>query len=102
MDFNSNDFLGLTTKQTAQLQKMIQSGEAGTIVKKGANGAPVVDFSSGTLKETEGKKFDSNSFDFFAEKEIVIKDEKDNSIADLASKFFGMFKSSSEETEKIG
>lgn len=67
MDFNSNDFLGLTTKQTAQLQKMIQSGEAGTIVKKGANGAPVVDFSSGTLKETEGKKFDSNSFDFFAD-----------------------------------
>lgn len=75
MDFNSNDFLGLTTKQTAQLQKMIQSGEAGTIVKKGANGAPVVDFSSGTLKETEGKKFDSNSFDFFAEKEIVLKDD---------------------------
>ena len=102
MDFNSNDFLGLTTKQTAQLQKMIQSGEAGTIVKKGANGAPVVDFSSGTLKETEGKKFDSNSYDFIEEKQIVLKEEKDNSIADLASKIYGMFKSSSEETEKNG
>lgn len=50
MDFNSNDFLGLTTKQAAQLQKMIQSGEAGSIVKKGANGAPIVDFNSATLK----------------------------------------------------
>ena len=102
MDFNSNDFLGLTTKQAAQLQKMIQSGEAGSIVQKGANGAPVVDFSSGILKETEGKKFDSNNFDFFADKKIDVADDKEFSFKDITSKLFGMFKSTPEETEKIG
>lgn len=102
MDFNSNDFLGLTTKQAAQLQKMIQSGEAGSIVQKGTNGAPVVDFSSGILKETEGKKFDSNNFDFFADKKIDVADDKEFSFKDITSKLLGIFKSTPEETEKIG
>ena len=102
MDFNSNDFLGLTTKQAAQLQKMIQSGEAGSIVKKGANGAPIVDFSSATLKETEGKKFDSNNFNFLTDKNIDVKDDNEFSFKDITSKLLGMFKSTTEETEKIG
>lgn len=102
MDFNSNDFLSLTTQQASKLQQTLTAGNGGKVSRFDADGKPIVDLNSSTLKETEGKNFDSNNFNFFTDKEIVLKDEKDNSIADLASKFFGMFKSSSEETEKIG
>ena len=97
MDFNSNDFLGLTTKQSAQLRQMLSSGNAGKAFKQDENGRPIVDFRSSTLKETEGKNFDSNNFNFLTDKEIIVKDEKETSIKDLAVKIFGMFKSSTEE-----
>lgn len=81
MDFNANgNFLGLTTQQSAQLQKMIQSGEGGSIVAKGPNGAPIVDFNSSTLKETEGKKFDSNNFGK-SDAEVIPKDKQDGNDA---------------------
>ncbi len=103
MDFNANNnFLGLTTQQAAQLQKMLLSGDTGSVVKKDANGAPIVDFSSATLKETEGKKFDSNNFNFLTDREIEVTDDKDFSFKDITTKLFGMFKSTPEETKKVG
>lgn len=102
MDFNSNDFLSLTTQQASQLKNSLSSGTAGKASRFDANGQPIVDLNSSTLKETEGKKFDSNSFNFISDKNIVLKDEKESSIADLATKFFGMFKSKQDESEKIG
>ena len=53
-------------------------------------------------KETEGKKFDSNNFNFLTDKNIDVKDDNEFSFKDITSKLLGMFKSTPEETEKIG